>query len=117
VKFLSRAASWLKEKAVAANEDGVPIPYIRDQHMNGGTLPGTMFALTWLVAILATIGKLTKYLGDVDDTTLLWLLGMTGGFWAIEALGKTVHISKDRIELGTAAEPKPEVTDDETKQT
>lgn len=105
MSILGRFLSWIKDKAVAANEDGIPIPLIRDRHMNGGSLPGTMFLVTFTVAILGLIGKLTKYLGDVDLTNALWLLGMTGGFWTIEALGRTFIFSKDRVEFGQMIPP------------
>ena len=90
---------WIKDKAIAMNEDGIPLPLIRDQHMNGGSLPGTMFFISFNVALLTLIGKLTKYLGDVDYSNVLWLLGVTGSFWVIEALGKKISIGKDKIEV------------------
>lgn len=92
--------SWLKKTLISANEDGIPLPLIRDQHMNGGTLPGTMFFISFNVAIVTLIGKITKYVGDVDYSNVLWLLGVTGSFWVIEALGKKIKISKDEIEVG-----------------
>lgn len=91
--------TWIKEKAVAMNEDGIPIPLIRDQHMDGGTLPGTMFFVSFNVALLTLIGKLVDRLGSVDYSNVLWLLGVTGSFWVIEALGKKVSIGKDKIEV------------------
>lgn len=102
LNFFGPALTWIREKAVAANEDGIPIPLIRDQHMNGGTLPGTMFAVTFLVAILTLAAKVTKYFGEVDYSNVLWLLGITGTFWVIEALGKKVSIGKDKIEVGAS---------------
>ena len=98
--------TWIKDKAVAANEDGIPLPLIRDQHMNGGTLPGTMFFISFNVALLTLIGKLVDRLGTVDYSNVLWLLGVTGSFWVIEALGKKISIGKDKIEVG--AEEKKE---------
>lgn len=91
--------SWIKDKLIAANEDGIPLPLIRDQHMNGGSLPGTMFFISFNVALVTLIGKLTKYLGDVDYSNVLWLVGVTGSFWVIEALGKKISIGKDKIEV------------------
>lgn len=90
---------WVKDKLIAANEDGIPIPLIRDQHMDRGSLPGTMFFVSFNVALITLVGKLTKYLGDVDYSNVLWLLGVTGSFWAIEALGKKISIGKDKIEV------------------
>jgi hypothetical protein len=105
--------AWIKDKLVAANEDGIPIPLIRDQHMNGGTLPGTMFLVTFTVAILTLIGKVTKFLGDVDYANVRWLLGITGSFWALEALGKTISISKNKFEVGATTEGKTDGTSKE----
>lgn len=91
--------NWIKEKAISLNEEGIPLPLIRDQHMNGGSLPGTMFFISFNVALVTLIGKLTKYFGEVDYSNVLWLLGVTGSFWVIEALGKKISIGKDKIEV------------------
>lgn len=99
MSILSGFVDYLKTKAVAMNEEGIPLPLIRDQHMNGGSLPGTMFFISFNVALLTLIGKITKYLGDVDYSNVMWLMGITGGFWFMEAMGKKFSISKDKIEL------------------
>ena len=99
MNILSLAFNWFKEKAIAMNEEGIPLPLIRDQHMNGGSLPGTMFFISFNIAMLTLIGKITKYLGEVDYSNVLWLLGVTGSFWVIEALGKNISIGKDKIEI------------------
>ncbi len=101
MSVINKVVEWIKEKAVSANEDGIPIPLIRDQHMNGGSLPGTMFLISFNVALVTLAGKLTKYFGDVDYSNVLWLLGVTGSFWAIEALGKKISIGKDKIEVNS----------------
>ena len=85
--------------AVKYNEKGVPIPLIRDQHMNGGSLPGTMFFISFNIAMVTLIGKVTARLGNVDYSNVMWLLGLTGGFWFMETVGKKVNIKKDEIEL------------------
>lgn len=97
---------WVKAKLISMNENGIPLPLIRDQHMNGGSLPGTMFFVSFNVALITLVGKLTKYLGDVDYSNVMWLLGITGSFWVIEALGKKVSIGKDKIEVDAGPEEK-----------
>lgn len=99
MSIIGTVLTWIKDKAISMNEEGIPLPLIRDQHMNGGSLPGTMFFVSFNVALLTLIGKLTKYLGDVDYSNVLWLLGVTGSFWVIEALGKKISIGKDKIEV------------------
>ncbi len=94
------ALKWLRTQAIAANEHGIPIPLIRDQHMNRGRLPGTMFAVSFVVALGLLAGKVVKLAGDVEYSNVLWLLGVTGSFWVIEALGKNISISKEKIEVG-----------------
>lgn len=90
----------LLKKLVYLNEKGMPIPLIRDQHMNGGSLPGTMFFVSFNVALLTLIGKITKYLGDVDYSNVMWLMGLTGSFWFAEAIGKKVSFGKSDLDLG-----------------
>lgn len=99
MSIIDSVVNWIKDKAIAMNEEGIPLPLIRDQHMNGGSLPGTMFFISFNVALITLIGKLTKYLGDVDYSNVMWLLGVTGSFWVIEALGKKISIGKDKIEV------------------
>lgn len=85
--------------AVKYNEKGIPIPLIRDKHMNGGSLPGTMFFISFNIAMITLIGKITEKLGSVDYSNVMWLMGVTGGFWFMETVGKKVNIKKDEIEL------------------
>lgn len=106
MNLLSLAFNWFKEKAVSLNEEGIPLPLIRDQHMNGGSLPGTMFFISFNIAMLTLIGKVTERLGNIDYSNVLWLLGVTGSFWVIEALGKKISIGKDKIEVDSDAENK-----------
>lgn len=105
MNILSVFISKLNEKLVKMNEEGIPLPYIRDSHINGGSLPGTMFFISFNIAILTLLGKVTKYLGDVDYSNVIWLLVTTGGFWTVEALGKKITISKDKS-VGVEGEEK-----------
>lgn len=89
----------IRKIAIYYNEKGIPIPLIRDKHMNGGSLPGTMFFISFNIAMVTLIGKVTKQLGDVDYSNVMWLLGITGAFWFMETVGKKVSIDKDKFEL------------------
>lgn len=84
---------------VRLNEKGIPIPLIRDQHMNGGTLPGTMFFISFNVALLTLLGRIVKLVDGVDYSNVMWLMGLTGSFWFMETIGKKVSITKDKFEL------------------
>lgn len=88
------------------NEKGVPIPLIRDQHMNGGSLPGTMFFVSFNVALITLIGRITKLVDGVEYSNVMWLMGLTGSFWFMEVLGKKVSINKDSFELDKADDNK-----------
>lgn len=103
MSIIATVLSAIKDKLVQANEEGIPLPLIRDQHMNGGSLPGTMFFISFNVALITLIGKITKYVGDVDYSNVLWLLGVTGAFWVVEALGKKIEVGKDRIEIESSS--------------
>ena len=97
--MFSNLRKSLRGIAIYYNEKGIPIPLIRDKHMNGGSLPGTMFFISFNIAMITLIGKVTERLGDVDYSNVMWLLGITGCFWFMEAIGKRVVIQKDKFEL------------------
>lgn len=100
----------LKEWLVRANDEGIPIPLIRDNNKDQGSLTATMFWIAFNVALLALIGKLTKYLGDIDYSNVLWLLGMTFGFWVTEIFGKRIVIDGKKIEVS------PETKEEDKKE-
>jgi len=69
----------LHEAVRKAHERGIPLPLIRD---NGrGSLTATMFWVSFNIAIFLLAGKVTKLVGDVDYNNVMWLLGLTGGFY------------------------------------
>lgn len=95
----------LKEFAIATNTKGIPMPLLRDPHSQKGSYTLTMFFISFNVALIALIGKLANYLGSVDYNNVLWLLGITGGFYLgrgvrgdgksleVQGVGKTDEVS------------------------
>lgn len=106
MSLLSTLVDKLKNWFISMNEDGIPIPLIRDNHLDKGTLPGTMFCISFLVAIVTLVGKITHLLGDVDYNNVLWLLGLTGSFWVTEALGRKVSLdtANKKVDITDKAE-------------
>lgn len=100
MNVLAVVVEKLKELALKANEDGIPLPLIRDSHTNKGSYTLTMFVVSFTVAIITLLGKVTHYLGEVDYNNVLWLLGLTGGFY----LGRGVRKDGNKLEVdGTAS--------------
>lgn len=72
------------------NEEGLPIPLLRDGKKQGSyTL--TMMIISFNVAIIALFGKVTQLLGDVNYWEVLGLLGLTSGLY----VGRKYQVSKD----------------------
>lgn len=106
--LFKKIAVWLKDQLVKMNEEGIPLPLIRDNHLDKGTLPGTMFVVSFTVAILLLIGKVTHLTGEIDYTNVLWLLGLTGSFWVTEALGRKVKFDAEAksVDIGDSIDKK-----------
>ena len=88
----------LKNKLIELNEEGIPLPLIRDPHINAGSFPLTMMFISFNVCLLALIGKLDGKLGGVDYNNALWLFSICGGFYLgrkIQGDGKSIAISSD----------------------
>lgn len=85
----------LKEFIVKLNEMGVPLPMLR---VNGkATFTGTMTFIAFNTALLGQIGKVTKYIGDVDLTQANYLFLICLGAYLgrkMQGDGKTVSLEK-----------------------
>lgn len=58
------------------NTKGIPVPMMRDPKTGLGSVSLTLTFISFNVVVAGLIGKLTKYLGDVDLTNALWLFGI-----------------------------------------
>jgi hypothetical protein len=83
------------------NEGGFPLPMLRDPKTKKGSVTLTMFWISFNIAILTLAGKITKVLGDVDYSNVLWLLGITGSFY----LGRKMQSDKTGITVGEENSP------------
>lgn len=72
--------SKLKAFVISLNSKGVPIPMLRDPQTGRSSMTATLVFLSFNTALLGQIGKVTKYLGDVDLTqaNYLFLLALGG---------------------------------------
>jgi hypothetical protein len=95
MNILSILVNNLTELAKNANTKGIPLPLLRDPKSGLGSYTLTMFFLAFNVAIVTLIGKVTNYLGNVEYSNVLWLLGLTGSFY----LGRGLRGDGKRLEL------------------
>ncbi len=72
----------LSQFASDLNRKGVPIPTFRDPVTGKGSLSATMMIISHMAAIVLLLGKVTKVVGDVDYSNVLWLLGLTSSLYA-----------------------------------
>lgn len=85
----------LKELAIKSNDHGIAIPLLRDNRTKRGSYTLTMFWVSFNVAILTLLGKVTKMIGEVEYTNVLWLLGITGSLY----MGRAFRKDGDKFEL------------------
>ncbi len=98
----------IKSAVNSANMDGIPVPTLRDPKTGKGSVTFTMVAVSFGVAILLLLGKVTKVVGEVDYSNVLWLLGITLSAYLgrrFSGDGKTIKIDEVVV---TAPEEKKE---------
>jgi hypothetical protein len=83
----------LKQIFLQANSEGIPLPLLRDNKTGKGSYTLTMFWMSFNLSILLLAGKITKLVGDVEYSNVLWLLGITGGMY----LGRRTQESKTGV--------------------
>lgn len=64
----------LKSFFSSLNSPGVPFPMVRDPKTKQGSITATMVAIAFGICALGVIGKLSKFLGDIDLTAAHSLL-------------------------------------------
>lgn len=85
--MLEKIKNWL----IRANEEGIPLPLLRDPVKNEGSYTLTMYFISFNLAALTLLGKVTKLVGDVEYSNVLWLYGMSASIY----LGRKFQKSKD----------------------
>lgn len=94
--FLDEILKSMRKAAGDMNEKGLPLPLLRDNKTGKGSYTLTMFWVSFNIAIITLVGKVTKVLGEVDYSNVLWLLGITGGFY----MGRKFKKDGTQFELG-----------------
>jgi hypothetical protein len=89
----------IKDWMLKMNQEGFPLPMLRDPKTGKGSVTLTMFWISFNVALLTLAGKFTKVLGDVDYSNVLWLFGLTGGMY----LGRKFQSSKEGLSVGQSS--------------
>ena len=92
--------NWEKIKTwlLKANDEGVPLPMLKDPKTGKGSVTLTMMWISFNVSILALAGKVTNLLGGVDYSDTLWLLGLTSSLYLgrkIQKNGKDFTIDQE----------------------
>lgn len=83
-----------------ANEKGINIPLLRDATTGRGSVTLTMFWISFNIAILALIGKVSKLAGDIEYSSVIWFYAVTGAFY----LGRKIQAGKGGVDLGDVAD-------------
>jgi len=87
---------WLKNLINAMNERGIPLPMIRVNE--NPSLTATMVFLSFNTALLGQLGKVTKFLGEVDLSQANYLLLICLGAYlgrTFQKKGKEVTLSAE----------------------
>jgi len=82
------------------NQNGIPLPMLRDPRTSQGSVTLTMFWISFNIAIVTLAGKITNIIGDIDYSNVLWLLGLTGAMY----LGRRYQTKADSVEVEGAEE-------------
>jgi len=82
------------------NQNGVPLPMVRDPSTGRASMTATLVFLSFNTALLGQMGKISKILGDVDLTQANYLFlcclgAYLGRRMQSDPSKKTVDISKD----------------------
>lgn len=94
--MIEKLKNWL----LSANENGLPIPLIRDNVKGKGSTTLTMYWISFILCILLISGKAADKFGGVSYENTLWLLTITGGMYLgrkIQGGGKNFDIGGDGI--------------------
>jgi len=93
----------IKEFVIKLNEIGVPLPMLRDPKTDKASFTMTLTFISFNTALLGQIGKVTKYLGEVDLTQanylfLICLGAYLGRKMQNDGANKTVTLEKEEKE-------------------
>jgi hypothetical protein len=101
MEHLKKLIDLLTAKLESSNTNGIPFPVLRDPQTGKGSVTLTMWFITFNIAIITLIGRVVKLLNGVDYDSVLWLFGITGGFY----LGRKIQKKSDgSLEVGDKAE-------------
>lgn len=94
----------IKELFRKMNENGIPMPMIRDPVTGRASVTLTMMILSFNTALLGQLGKFTKLLGDIDMTSAMSLFVATSALYLGRKLqndgNKSVTVEKSNTEEG-----------------
>lgn len=82
------------------HEQGLPLPMLRDPKHGQPSVSYTMMIMSFTVCLAGLVGKISNFLGDVDMSQALILLGITSSLYfgrqsQINTLNKTLDFSAD----------------------
>ena len=92
--------SKLKDFITKMNQNGVPIPLIRDPRSGSASMTATLVFISFNTALLGQIGKITNLVGSVDLTQANYLFMLSLGAYLgrrMQGNGttKSVDMAKD----------------------
>lgn len=94
----------LKELIRKSNELGLPLPLLRDCRTGKASVTMTMMIISFNVTIFGLIGKITKIIGDVDNTSAMSLFVATSALY----LGRKLQKDDKNVTVDSPQEGKNE---------
>ena len=80
------------------NENGIPVPLLRDPSHDQPSITMTMMVISFTLAAGALISKFTKITGDIDTSGANYLFMITSGLYLgrkMQGNGKDLTVDKD----------------------
>lgn len=99
---LREFSNWMHSK-------GIPLPTLRDPKHGEPSVSYTMMVLSFTVCLVGLVGKISDFLGDVDMSQALILLGITSSLYfgrqsQINTANKTIDFSEKKEDNEKAGE-------------
>lgn len=85
----------IKDIINKGNTLGIPFPLVRDPKSGIGSVSLTLVFLSFNLVFFGLIGKVTKFIGDVDMTNALWLFGVCCSLY----FGRNIKRDGNKVEM------------------
>lgn len=98
--MFEKIKSWL----LRINQEGAPIPLLRDNVKGMGSTTLTMYWISFVLCVALLSGKAADKFGGVDYGDALLLLTITGGMY----LGRKIQKNGKSFDIGNSGDGAPQ---------